>query len=393
WPLLCLWLCAAPAFGGGRLHLEYVNADGQPKCDIRDGDEVWLISTRHLGSRPCTTGNCCERFQFWRYVRCQGWVASDAVDFAATEDPATITTVYVHGNRMEMKYVYDRGFKTYHLMRCGLARDQRLRHVIWAWPSEPVPGTFLKDARAKAERIPVQSYFLACWLARINPDQRVSIMGYSYGARLVMGAMHLLGGGTLDGRKLGPPPNGTFVAPRVVIWAAAMANHWPEPGDVNGQALCAVDHLLLLYNTTDPVLRRYPRLEPSDHCPALGYTGMTRRTLLTDCDHKVCQFNAARYVGRHHDWQRYADSNYLMARIRYYALWFPLQTDEHQITGLTVESASTISFPTNTGLPDSGSVEDEVESTSEEYMPELPGHPSGDWQPMSIDAAAELPQP
>ena len=106
-----------------------------------------------------------------------------------------------------------------------------------------------------------ESYFLANFMSRLNPDTQLRLLGYSFGGRIVSGALHLAGGGTLGRFQLADansrPPNSV----RVVLLAAAMDNYWWLPGRYHGECFSQVDRLLLLYNSCDPVLRFYPRLD------------------------------------------------------------------------------------------------------------------------------------
>ena len=86
----------------------------------------------------------------------------------------------------------------------------RLRFVIWSWPSDKIKGP-LNDIRTKAWRTDTDGYYLGWFLQRMHPQSDIGLIGFSYGARIVSGALHVLAGGELDGmgsadaRRDGPP--------------------------------------------------------------------------------------------------------------------------------------------------------------------------------------------
>ncbi len=59
-----------------------------------------------------------------------------------------------------------------------------------------------------------------------------------------------------------------------MLLAAALHRDWLRPGCYHDMALSQIDHLLNLYNSCDPVLRRYRFLYKHSRPVALGFTGM-----------------------------------------------------------------------------------------------------------------------
>ena len=316
---LAVLLCFPPTTYAGRRR-------GEPSpcpfnaCKIRACDEVWLVSTRHLGQCGDQCSCDCPDFEFFRLRRnCPDWEPSTAADFFATDNPDVLTTVVVHGNRMTPEWVNDRGFKTYCDFSCH--SDRPIRHVVWSWPSEPIPQTraIVLDAQVKASRTPLQSFYLGCFLSRIQPNVAVGILGYSYGSRVIVGAMHALGGGCIAGRQL---PNAGFpvVQPRIALWAAACDSTGLVPGSKYGQTLHAISAGLILVNHVDPVLRRYDRSIPDACSKALGFAGVPNCNLgQLGC--RIQQLDVTNVISRRHQWDRYFESPCVMATTRRYVLW------------------------------------------------------------------------
>ncbi len=292
-------------------------------CCVRPQDQIWLISTRNLGhcADPCQLD--APELRYCRFDLGTGWSTSSAEEFFATDQPGLLTTVYVHGNRMTADAVVERGLKMYGGLICDECDPSAIRHVIWSWPSQPLPRRWalVRDARVKATRTPLQSYYLGWWLAQLQPDMNVSLIGFSYGSRTILGALHLLGEGQLCGRCLPPGPYETKVQPRVALWATACDVNWISPGNCNGCALSQMNRGLIFYNCCDPVLRRYKRLLPEATGPALGLNGIPCPDRLELHGHKIQQFDATDIIGKRHQWVRYFESPCIMCQVRKYALW------------------------------------------------------------------------
>ncbi len=292
-------------------------------CDIRSQDQIWMISTRHLGTCSNPPTPCRPQLCYHCFDPCHGWVPSNQEAFFAGDDPQQITTVYVHGNRISDAWAQDRGFKTYCSFTCECDAPP-IRHVIWSWPSEPIPcrSAIIRDARVKARRTPIQSYYLAWWLSNLQPELQVSLAGFSYGGRTILGAAHILGGGTLCGRGLASTRYGCTVRPRIAIMATASQADWLLPGHCYGCAMSQIERGLIIYNCCDPVLRRYEKLIPESTGPALGLVGIPCG--LGDDSCKLQQFNASQIIGKNHKFKLYYQSPEVMGLIRNYVLWRPV---------------------------------------------------------------------
>ena len=101
----------------------------------------------------------------------------------------------------------------------------------------------------------------------------MSLLGYSFGARIATGALHLLGGGQLSGRVTSCHMTGAITR---------VSSCWRRRCTTTGSARVAttkwpvahIDYLLNLYDCCDPVLKWYPKLYKGSHAQALGFTGM-----------------------------------------------------------------------------------------------------------------------
>ena len=158
-------------------------------------------------------------------------------------------------------------------------------------------------------------YYLAWLVNHISTGVPVDLICYSFGARIVTGALHLLGGGALMGRML-PEPVRHRAPMQAVLIAGAVTNCWLAIGHPHDQALAAVEGMLALNNGCDRALKRFGAIDPCSHPQALGYTGATGP--LGDNGRKLQQVDLCCAVGKQHYWGNYMYSPSIVARIRPY---------------------------------------------------------------------------
>jgi hypothetical protein len=287
-------------------------ASTQPACI----DEFWVISTRHIDEVPCyALPSQLEIHQ----LDCGKWRRRSTEEFSASHAYPFATIFYVHGNRYTAQDAVERGWMIYRTLCSGNQARLPFRFVLWSWPSDRIPGA-LEDVRVKAERTDLEGLYLGTVVSRMPPDALVSFHGYSFGTRVISGALHLLAGGALEGRRLAPE----FLAPRTPVRAALLApafhNTWLLPGALHALALTQVERMFVLYNPLDPVLRRYRLISPTSDPQALGATGLVGLDRLGPLAERVHQYDVSAEAGRTHDERRYLNSSYF-PQLRDYLLW------------------------------------------------------------------------
>ncbi len=274
---------------------------------------LWLIDTRALsGCDPAPEPGPT----YWRCGPDRKWTASDLAAFLDADDPAVPTAFFLHGNRVDPGEAVELGCDVYAILKAE-AQSRPFRFVIWSWPSERIRGPVRPGVQIKAARSEVESYYLADCIRQIQPKVRISLMGYSFGARAIGGTLNLLAGEEFAGRRLpGPAPQRAPL--RAVLVAAAMDNTSLLPDGSSGSVLKSVDRLLVTCNSADRVLRWYPRIERG-RPDALGYTGPAFRSRLGPDSKKLDLLNLSREVGRRHKWECYLAAQSLRTRLAWYA--------------------------------------------------------------------------
>ncbi|WP_197169132.1 alpha/beta hydrolase [Novipirellula galeiformis] len=232
-------------------------------------DRIWIINTRRMTSNVCYADLEQPQFSISR-LSPNGCATSSSFDEYQNElVPGRTTAIYVHGYR----------FKSSEATRRGLLVHRQVAHrrgpdpidwVIWSWPSEK--ETFIgHDIREKAKYTDTQGLYLA-WLLKKHVAKSVptTLIGYSFGGRVVTGSLHALAGGSLGGRSL---PCDPIVNARIDVGlvAPAIEKDWLAPCQYHALATSNMDQLLLLYNQRDSVLKRYWLLDRVRGSMAIGF--------------------------------------------------------------------------------------------------------------------------
>jgi hypothetical protein len=189
--------------------------------------------------------------------------------------------------------------------------DRPVRFIIFSWPASEVKG-FLRDFRVKAVRTRPVGWQLAWVLNQMPEDTQISLLGYSYGARIVGGATHLLAGGELSGLGL-DGPIGRHAPMRVAFVAAATHAQWFGPNGYHSMAMQQIEHLILLNNHLDPAMQFYRFIEKNSNPQAMGLCGPT--CLGSESRHRVECYDCSNCVGRSHDLFKYLATGRTMTRV------------------------------------------------------------------------------
>lgn len=270
----------------------------------QQGDRLWLISTRHLPQPACSARLDRPELKVWQLDAC-GRLFPSAVDrYLAERRPDRTTVMYVHGNRMNSTQdAIKRSLNVHRAIKRSrhCLNGRPVDWVLWSWPSEK-QGILLGDVRVKASRADTQGLYLA-WLLReqINAGQPTAMIGYSFGARVVTGALHALAGGSLARRAL---PGENLVGANIPIGlvAPAIDRNWLASGGYHQRATQNLDSVCLLYNRRDVVLKNYWRLDRIRNADALGYSGPRSFAPRLDGSRlPVVSRDCAPIVGRRHD--------------------------------------------------------------------------------------------
>jgi hypothetical protein len=281
-------------------------------------DELWFISSRCPRHEP----NGSIRLHYWRYDAGH-WQTATLEEFTSA-DPALPVCFHVHGNRVNLCQANLGGWRYYQAFTEGCVPRPPLRFVIFSWPSDGQVGRSLNDVRLKAVRAECHAFYLAWVVDRLPAEARISMVGYSYGARLIGGALHLLGGGSLRGQGLVDRTQAEPHAIRTVFLAAALDDDHLLPGRSFGAATTQIDRLLVACNRQDRTLKWYPglyrfTLRPSRGQQAMGYAGFAGIHCVPWLYGRVEHRDVSCLVGNAHEWHGFEHlGGTLLERMRQY---------------------------------------------------------------------------
>lgn len=283
-----------------------ISAEGRVFCNgVRRQDEIVVVNTRMLcGScdpESIRTGLVVEAYAICDEAGYRRWQPSDLERFLAF-DPTVPTVFFIHGNQITPGYAKSEGLAVYRRLIDYGSSTGPIRFVIFSWPSGKVGG-LLRDVRVKAARTDPAGCQLAWLLDQMPAETPVSLIGFSFGARIITGGLHILAGGSLGGLALAEHLHPDRAPVNVVMIAAALHAHWLGDGRYQGLAMTEVNQMFLLNNRADLAMRYYHLLDRRSRPQALGLCGPT--CLAPDQAAKIRKRDVSRSAGSKHDLFRY----------------------------------------------------------------------------------------
>jgi hypothetical protein len=135
------------------------------------------------------------------------------------------------------------------------------------------------------------------WLVdQLPAETPISLVGFSFGARVVTGGLHLLGGGSIGHLNLYERVHPDRAPVNAVLISGTMHAHWLGEGQYHGLAMTQVSRLLSVNNRRDPAMRYY-HLAFDGRPQALGLRGPT--CISPAESFKIMNRDVSRYVSRH----------------------------------------------------------------------------------------------
>jgi hypothetical protein len=298
-------------------------AASTPAAPRSNGDQILLVSTRAMGLR-CDAATMAAGLRCTRLVRGASgqshWKDAAWSDVLADFAEPLPTVIYVHGNRVEGDADEAHGLQVYRALAAQKPAGVRIRYVIWSWPSSQIRGP-VKDYEVKAARTRPVGWQLAWAIDQLPAETPLALVGYSYGARVVTGTLHVLGGGRLNDLDLPQRVHPNRPPLRVALVAAAVDASWLRPEGYHGRALSQVETLLLVNNQLDPAMRFYPISPVGRHATALGYTGISSNAF----PGRIRSFDFTESVGRHHALSAYLAASGQLGRVLKQVVQAPAQ--------------------------------------------------------------------
>lgn len=232
---------------------------------------LWEVCTRQSDYSRCVP--CLSvSLPVQRFADCR-WQASseELLQNDIVANPAW-TIIYVHGNRTSLSEARTRARILLSVL--SARTEQPVRVILFSWPSEKppilLPKRLVEDKKAT---IVTTSYYLAQFIDRLPAGELRGMVAYSFGCAITSGSIHLLAGGSLAGQHLASSQTHDGASIRVGFLAPAFDRRaLTECGDYSLAPLM-MDHIVNLYNSNDPILRRF-RVFERDNGEAAGLLGL-----------------------------------------------------------------------------------------------------------------------
>jgi hypothetical protein len=271
-----------------------------------EASEIWEISTRHLPDRFRCINTVNPGFDVHRFRH--GLWRKDSLENALVDDGKQII-FYVHGNFMERNNTRNRVRIVNEYLRARSQRPYRL--ILLSWPSQREPHA-LRDVVENSLGAEDQSLYLAWLLEKLGDRPQISLLGFSLGGRTVTGALHLVSGGSIPGLLHQNVAESCSVHTlyRVGLVAPAVDRTWLSPNGKHHAALDRVDAMINLYNSSDPILRRFRFLDRFTRPIAAGFAGFEnvsnpRATEPLAGQPKIRQYDCSGVIGTTHSEKSY----------------------------------------------------------------------------------------
>ena len=204
------------------------------------GDQVWIVMATADGFYCQTLEN-------------NAWRVADVKEFYAGDSTDRSTVIWAHGFKTDMTGAAESGCSfrnTIDAARAAAGSSRAYRLVIWKWSSERGAGRLRIDAQMKGRIADAEGRRLANFIGGMNASNNVSLVGFSFGARVVGSALQCLA-----------TSQSTYMTNRTGRVSLVLASSACDYGAfdwsyANGASIPA--YVLNIYNPADFALRYYP---------------------------------------------------------------------------------------------------------------------------------------
>lgn len=307
-----------------------LDADPACSCGVTD----WFVSSRGAQQDWCEAGGRCLQVFVRRNYGCLE--RSSMAEMLSELRPDVPTVVFTHGSFVKFSDTVCESKATSRWLRsciCG----RSIQTIFFTWPSDENVRYLPGSVRELTRRAEFNSFYLAQLLGMLPCDAsvggRLTVMGHSHGGLMTAAAMHLLGGGLVQGRS---SRSRLRWRPNVVLAAPALDRDWLTPKTRSrtlialnqvcdrgryDRAMCVTNSMLILRNKHDLALKVYPLRRPFVK-QALGKAGLSRRDKdrLGAAACRIKEVDVSRQLGCKHIWPYYLQHQSIACTVGRYIL-------------------------------------------------------------------------
>lgn len=292
----------------------------------------WIVSSRCSRQDWCDAGS--RGLIVYRRENGGCLQRSSLGEMYASLDPTISTAVFVHGSYVEFDWVIKESRATSKWLRkcrCG----KPLQVVHYTWPSDEDARYLPCSVRELTRRAEFNAFYLADVLGCLPIDgscgAQLAIVGHSHGAMMATAAMHLLGGGSVQGHTT---RSRLQWKPNLILAAAAMDRDWLVPRPTQrtllslkqvrdrgryDRAMCVTNQMLILRNRHDVALAFYPARRLFTR-QALGKSGISNRDArsMGSTVRRIHEYDVTGILGCRHIWPYYLNSSVISCQVARY---------------------------------------------------------------------------
>jgi len=312
WDRLGIWWLKRLVRGIAVLALLPIHLLAGGEASEADGrNTFWVVSTRGISSsevKPGVSGAIT-------YLKgdSQGCLSENtSTELLQEVSSRCRVVIYVPGNRSDFASAHNEGWKLFLTLNQPTG-SKGFVFVVWSWPSDRISLAQRPDIWAKACRADLEGLILGEWLGQLPGGTQVVLVSYSLGARAVVAALHVRGGGQLCGGEFSFPTPKGLTSIRVLLVGAAIDAHSLGPSGAYSRALAESEQFVITTHRRDVLLRMYPLLYGLGGPPALGFVGPT--SLPADQLEKVELLPVEAFAGSGHGWENYFSAFPVQARL------------------------------------------------------------------------------
>ena len=270
-----------------------------------DTCSYWIVGTRHCVQRARYLSDTDCPFDFYHVGPDGQGHPADRVTFRHSLRADVPICIAVHGSFASWESVQAGSRNMNHWIRAA-APKRPLQVIFFDWPSDrPLSLLPQIDIGILGLRSGLNGIYLARLIKSLPNGTPLSLIGHSHGARTVSAALHLLGGGTVQGHQW-TSSSGINRRIHVVLAAAAIDHQWLDPGGKYGRVLSTVESILNLRNRRDIALSVYPLRRPFSRraLARRGWSRLDHRRLGKFAD-RLRELDVTDLVGHGHFWCHY----------------------------------------------------------------------------------------
>lgn len=283
----------------------------------------WIVSSRRAVQNVHQTNRGAWHLDVFTCQPGATAVASNLDALSQQLLPGVPVCIFSHGSFVQWENHWKQSNQAFVNLNWATG-NKPVQYIFYSWPSDgPYSHIPQVDVAVRGKRAEFNGLHLANLVSYIPESCPVTLVGHSHGTRVVLSALELAAGGSVQGLSL-TKSVGQQRRMRVVLAAGALDHHWLNPGQRYGLALNRVECLLNLRNQNDLPLAFYTLSRPFARRPIarLGITSKDSAAIGGYNAAKIRQVDVTNLLGGNHYWPYYYGNSQILAAVAPYLASF-----------------------------------------------------------------------